>query len=139
MKEDNLTIHKGHIEVIYNAKIYPLSAIFAAAYILTDKAYIIIDGDIKKELVVIIRPKDQMDLKKLAYEFNDQVTNYIVYEKQADRSKVIREQILKRALITGLRRDMIEGKKKKVKKEKKQDNEKDKKEILIPWEKKFGK
>jgi len=128
MKTDNITYHDDYIEMHLNSKIYPLDIVFSAAYILMDKAYIIVDGNPKKTLIVKIRPKNKYYLKKLAYEFNDELLNYSVYKKQSEKNSKLRLELLKRALLTNLtetesdKRDYIE----------------DKEEILVPWEEKFG-
>ena len=125
MKEDNIIFHEDHIEIELNPRIYKLSTVFSAAYILSDKAYIVIDGDPKKSLKISLRPKDRYNLKKLAHEFNDEILNYSVYEKQSLKNQQLRENMLKRALLTNL--TPID------------DYTKDEEEILVPWEKKYGK
>ena len=139
MEIENLNILKNHIEIKYNSKIYSREMIFSAAYILTDKAYIIIDGDIKTGLIVKIWSKEKIDsknLKKLAYDFNDELLNCQVYENQSTKNGKLREIMLKRALIS----NMTPITKSKEKNDSKEDDYlEDEKDILIPWEEKYGK
>jgi len=128
MKTDNITYHKEHIELELNPKIYPVDAVFSAAYVLMDRAYIIIDGDPKKTLLVRLRPKEKYSLQKLAHEFNDELLNCSVYKQQSEKNAKLREEILKRALLTNLAPKTDE-------KEYLEDEE----EILVPWEEKYGK
>ena len=66
VENDNIVFYKDHIELVLNSKIYPLDVIFSAAYVLTDKSYIIVDGDPKKELIIKIRPKLKLDMKRFS-------------------------------------------------------------------------
>ena len=84
-----------------NPKIYPLELAYAAAYIMIDKAFIILDGDPKEEILVEIRKKEEkQDIKLLVEEFNEELLNYATYKVQSERSKNIREMILQRVLLT---------------------------------------
>ena len=40
-----------------NPKIYPIDVVYAAAYVMIDRAFIILDGDPKEEIKVEIRKK----------------------------------------------------------------------------------
>ncbi|MBT3407597.1 His-Xaa-Ser system protein HxsD [Candidatus Woesearchaeota archaeon] len=139
MEIKNLKIHDDYIEIKYNSKIYSQQMIFAAAYILIDKAYIIVDSNIKNELIVKIWSKEKInsdDLKKLAYEFNDELLNCLVYENQSIKNGKLREMILKRALISNMA-PVVEKNEEEISKE--DDYLKDEEDILIPWEEKYGK
>ena len=82
-----------------NPKIYNMEIIYSAAYILIDKAFIILDGDPEKEVLVEIRKKNKEDnLEELIIEFNEELLNYAVYINQANRTNVIREILLNKAL-----------------------------------------
>lgn len=85
-----------------NPKIYPLELVFSAAYVLMDKAYIILDGDPKKEILVEIRKKNGVDdtLQNIVYDFNNELLNYAVYKVQSEKNKTIREIILQKILLS---------------------------------------
>ena len=84
-----------------NPKIYPLSIVYKAAYILMDKAYILLDGDPEKEITAEIRSKNGKDSAEvLAQEFNEQLLNYSVHKVQLEETRKMRELLLERALIT---------------------------------------
>jgi His-Xaa-Ser system protein HxsD len=84
-----------------NPKIYSMDIIYSAAYIMIDKAYIILDGDPQSEIIVEFRKKKQSDdLIKLVYEFNEELLNYAVYKIQSEKNKGIREALLTRVLLT---------------------------------------
>lgn len=92
---------EGYVLFSINPKIYPLELVYSASYIMIDKAYLILDGDPKKKILVEIRAKDKNhDLKQLAMEFNDELLNYAVYKTISEKNKTIRETILQRVLLT---------------------------------------
>ena len=97
---ENFKIDKKTKTVIIsiNPKIFPLEVIYSAAYMLLDRAHIIIDGNPKKKILVQLKAKKKDDLTKLAYEFNDELINYSVYVVQAARTSGIRQAIVQRAL-----------------------------------------
>lgn len=85
--------------VSVNPKIYPLGVVFAAAYVLLDKAFIVVDGDPNSQVMVSIMPKKGKELKKLANEFNQQLVNFAVNFDQSKKTKSIREEFIKQAFI----------------------------------------
>ena len=102
---DNIEIHKNFAIISVNPKMYPLSVIYSAAYWLLDRVHVLIDGDPETEVLVEIRPKKEqkVDLKKIGYEFNDELINYSVYTVQATRNKKLREMIVENALAGNLK------------------------------------
>ena len=98
---DNMELNEAqnYVLVSINPKIYPLSVVFSAAYIMLDRAYTVIDGDPEKEIVVTLRPKEQaMKLERLARDFNDELINYAVHLEQSKRTQKMREEFIKKAL-----------------------------------------
>ena len=117
---------EDYVLVSINPKIYFLDVIYSAAYILLDKAHIVLDGDPEEEIIAEIRPKGKQDLRALAMAFNDELLNYSVYKTQSEKNKEIRQAIIQRALLSngfgteGSGIDDPEG-------------------IAVPWEDKYGK
>lgn len=100
---NNLEIHKkeGYVLVSVNPRIYPLQIIYSAAYVLMDRAYIILGGDPQEEVLVEIRPKSKREsLEKLGREFNNELINYAVYTIQTARNQDVRDAIVRRAFLT---------------------------------------
>jgi len=93
--------------VSINPKVYPLEVIYAATYVLLDRAYFIIDGNPEKDIKVIIRAKDEKirgkGLEKIALQLHDELVNYANYVVQAARNQGVREAIIKRALATNVK------------------------------------
>ena len=102
-KLGNIEINEreGYAFFLINPKIYSIDIIYAAAYVMIDRAFVILDGDPKKEIKVEIRKKESHhDLKKLVISFNEELLNYAAYKVQSERNKSIREIILRRILLT---------------------------------------
>ena len=88
------------ISIKINPKIYLMQVIYAAAYALLDKAYIILDGNPKKEIIAQIFPKQEKNLEKLKQDFYDGLINYGNYYSSLKREKEIVKMILERALFS---------------------------------------
>lgn len=100
-KLENFKINKEENFVIISidTKIYPMEVVYCAAYMFLDKNYVIIEGDIKKEIFVQIKPKvNSNDFEKIVGDFNNELINYSVYVIQSARTSQIREAIIKRTL-----------------------------------------
>ncbi len=85
--------------VSVNPKIYPLPAVFSAAYSLMDRAYAVVDGDKSKRLTVTLWPKGKQRLHELAMLFNQELLNYSVCFNQARETAAVREALIKRAFL----------------------------------------
>lgn len=88
------------ISVKVNPKIYSLDVVYSAAYSWTDKAYVLLEGDPRKEIIVKLILKDKGESKKAVLEFNQQLLTYAFYEKMANQNKKLREIYLQRVLIS---------------------------------------
>lgn len=95
-----MEVHRDHLLLSINPKIYPLDVVYSAAYTLLDQAYIVLDGDPEDEIIAEIRPKRNMELKKLGNDFNNELINYAVYKKQSEKNTLIRQAIIQRVLLT---------------------------------------
>jgi len=128
----NFEIDKNEklVRVSINPKIFSLSMIYSACYIFIDKAYVIIDGNPEKEVIVKLFPKEGYDLDKLGMEFNNELLSFAVYETRTKKNISIRDTLLKRALLT----NEVE-----TSTEETVDFIDDPEGIAIPWEEKYGK
>ena len=87
--------------ILLNPKIYPLEVIYSAGYVFLDRAYVLLDGDPKTEVIVQLKAKNKSeDLEKLALDFNNELVSYAVYVVQAARTSEIRKAIVERALLS---------------------------------------
>jgi His-Xaa-Ser system protein HxsD len=100
---DNLEVDEktGNVVISVNPKIYPMNTIFSAAYILIDKAWVLVDGDPNEEIIVQLRRKDKnVNLKELGRTFNNELVNYSVYNVQVEKNAVLRGMIIQKAFET---------------------------------------
>jgi His-Xaa-Ser system protein HxsD len=112
-----------------NPKTYPLDVIYAAAYVILDKAYVVLDGNPEERVIVEIKATADLDLRTLEKRFYEELLNYAVYKTQSEKNAELRQTMLQRALLTnGF--DMEAGTT--------EYNLDDPDGITIPWEEKYG-
>lgn len=103
LKKKNMVVDEENrcVRLKVNVKVYPKDVVMNAAYVFLDKHYVLIDGDVSKEIVVEISPKEKgEDLEKIGLEFFNELTNYADYFMQSEKNRGIRELILQRALFS---------------------------------------
>lgn len=142
---DNVKIEKDSVILSINPKLYPLETVYSAAYVFLDRAYILLDGNPEKEIIVNLKPKETEDLEKLGREFLNELINYADYQKRAEQTKKVREVLLQRALITNdpsvIQNDAVEDDGEFddiIKNLDEEDDLDDPEGIAIPWEEKYG-
>ena len=129
----NLEIHNKDkfVVVSVNPKIYPLDVIYSAAYVLLDKAYIILTGSGDEEVLVELRYQNaEASLELLGRKFNNELINYAVYKAQSEQSRGIKEEIVRKALQTNSEENCDDCSD--------EDYLDDPLGIAIPWEEKHG-
>jgi len=123
-------VSKNQIIIKVNPKIYPLEAIYGAAYVFLDRAYLFLDGNPEKEVIVTLKGKEKMTerkLKNLAGEFYNELLNCALRQKISQNNQKIREYIVSQALLSA------------IEEEKEEEWQKDPLGIAVPWEEKYGK
>lgn len=146
MKKSNLDLKGGSVVLSVNPKVYPLGAVYSAAYVFLDRAYVLLDGDPKKEILVELKPKKKENLENLGRDFNNELINYAEYNKRAKETQKIRKILLERALVTNdpsISADFISKEDNKFEElmddlEDDQNHFEDPQGIAIPWEEKYG-
>lgn len=103
---ENIELHKAEnfALVSVNPKIYSLGVLFSAAYVLLEKAFVVIDGDPNSQVVVSIRPKKGREIEAIANEFNEQLINFSVNFEQSEKTRALREEFIKQAFLTHSRK-----------------------------------
>ncbi|XOA42781.1 MAG: His-Xaa-Ser system protein HxsD [Candidatus Nealsonbacteria bacterium] len=134
-----LKINKSENKIIVsvNPKLYPFQALYGAAYVFLDRAYVYLDGDPKKEIHIHLKGKKKLtkkEIKTLADEFLNELLNYSLRYHISKDNRKIREYIVGAALIGASGEDT-----KKLIQSDKKDWQKDPLGIAIPWEEKYGK
>ncbi|KKU11118.1 MAG: hypothetical protein UX15_C0015G0005 [Parcubacteria group bacterium GW2011_GWA1_45_7] len=128
----------NQIRVVVNPKLYSLEAVYGAAYAFLDRAYIFLDQNSKKEILVTLKQKEELSKKELdvmAGEFQNALLSYSLRNEISKNNRKIREYIVGRALIGVLpENEEIDESKEEI-----QEWKGDDLGIAVPWEKKFAK
>lgn len=137
-------VEKNNAKIKANPRIYPISVIYAASYVFLDRAYIRLDGDPEKEVIVEIEPKTGNDAETMGKEFLNELINYADYERRAQETRKIREVFLQRSLLTNdpqsiQKKENFEDFDKLMEELDDDDFLDDPEGIAIPWEEKYGK
>ena len=91
----------GGITIDVNPKIYPLDVVYSAAYVFLDKYYLLLDGDPKKSIKVILTPKEKnANLEKAKAEFHNELITYAFYKEQSKKNSALRRAMLQAALLS---------------------------------------
>lgn len=100
MSEPKINITKEYAELRVNSEIYSKETVFAVGYVVLDKAYILLDKD-DSEIIIYIYPQQKdVDLKKLALEFCNELLNYAHYFSRAENNAEAIKAIMQRALFS---------------------------------------
>lgn len=83
-----------------NPKVYPLSSVYSAAYVFLDRAYILLDGDPEKEILVSMIAKEEEDIEKLSLEFMNELINYNNYSQNLKSNQETIKLIIEKALFS---------------------------------------
>jgi His-Xaa-Ser system protein HxsD len=94
----NMEFFEGYAIVFVNPELYSIEAVLNAAYLLTERAYVIVDGDPDRRLSVEIRPKGKEKPKQLAMEFGNELVSAQVYIMESARQAKLTETIVGEAL-----------------------------------------
>ena len=99
-EKEKIALNKGgeSVDIMLNPEIYPVQAVFGAAYSFMDRAYAVIDGD-KKSIVVRLWPKGKLQLKETALLFSQELLNYMVCLSQAKKTEKVRLALAKKAFL----------------------------------------
>ncbi len=97
----------GLLEIKINKELFPQDVVINACYEFLEKAYIVVDKE-GSYYKVIIKPKDNKDLEKLAFEFYSQLLSEYALEKQMERTEQIRQLIIEQALSNYVELEQLE-------------------------------
>ncbi len=132
---EKATIKNNTIKFSFNLKDYPLEAVYGAAYVFIDQAYLFLDSKNKRKIDVYLKGKKKLSNKKLEGlkgEFLNELLNYTMRVNLAKGSRKLREFIIGQALVSAY------GSEEAVQKNEMQYQD-DPLGIAVPWEEKYGK
>lgn len=95
-------MEKGE-SVLIDLKIYPIDAVYGAAYVFLDKAYIFLEEGGSSKVRVNIKPKEETSGKEketLKEDFLNEVLNFCLRDKISRDNRQIREYIIATSLAS---------------------------------------
>jgi His-Xaa-Ser system protein HxsD len=99
IKMDKTAMNYGCVLKI-NPGIYSLRVIYSCAHVFLDSAYIFLDGNPKKEILVRIEAKNGKNSKRIAGEFLNELLNASLRYQISQENRKIREAIVGSALLS---------------------------------------
>jgi len=96
-------INKNRVIFYLSAKIYPLEAIYGAAYVFLDRAYLFLNNRSGEKITVFLKGKNKLSgkqLEDLKGGFLNELLNYAFRIKLSKDSRKLRELIVGQALIS---------------------------------------
>jgi len=142
----SINVSKNQVVGAINPKVYPLEAVYGAAYVFLDRAYVFLDEDSKGRILVSLKGKEKLNKKQLEAlkgEFYNELLNYSLRYQISKDNRKIREYIVGRALVGAIGEDKFEEE--AASSEDGEDKEEEIEEwkgdtmgISIPWEEKYG-
>jgi len=96
---------KDQRQIVVDSRIYPLAAIYGAAYVFIDKAYILLGGDPNKKIIVSFKAKTGTTLEEfeeIIGNFENELLNYSLREQLLKTNNKVRENIIAQALLSPL-------------------------------------
>ena len=125
-------IKNNTVEFCFNLKNYPLEAVYGAAYVFIDRAYLFLDSPSPKKISVSLKGKKKLSRKQLEAlkgEFLNELLNYTVRVNLNKNNRKLREFIVSQALFSAIKDDEKGS----------FTYEDDPLGIAVPWEEKYGK
>ena len=115
-------------------ELYPLDAIYGAAYLFVDRCYVFLDRPADKQVQVRFRVKSdapEADIEALAGEFCNEVLNQVVRLRVGESTRTLREYYLARAFFGDDTRASIDALLAELDSDELED---DPLEIQVPWD-----
>ena len=95
---------KENLEIIIDLEVYPLEAIYSAAYVFIDRVYIYLKP-VGNAVVVLLTAKEGLTKKsfeKIKGEFQNELLNSSLRRTLEKSNKKIRQNIVERALFSSI-------------------------------------
>ncbi len=136
---DTATFHYSlddrSVAFVLDEELYPLDALYGAAYLFVDRAWLFLDRPADKRVQVRIRSKDPEPevetLELLAGEFANELLNQVLRLRVGESTRALREYTLARAFFGGEARSSIDALLAELDAEELED---DPLEIQVPWD-----
>ena len=128
------SLDERSLALLLDEGLYPLDAIYGAAYLFVDRCYVFLDRPGDQQVQVRLRSKSdstEQDLEALAGEFANELLNQVLRLRISESTKNIREYTLARAFFGDSSQASIDALLAELDAEELAD---DPLEINVPWE-----
>jgi His-Xaa-Ser system protein HxsD len=96
----NIEIKKDYVKIYLKRDLYSKESIFAAGYVFLDKVYILLDQEKDNILVYLYPKKTNSNLKRLGFEFLNELLNYSHYFSRSKANAKSMQDIMQKALFS---------------------------------------
>ncbi|MCB9778819.1 MAG: His-Xaa-Ser system protein HxsD [Alphaproteobacteria bacterium] len=121
------------VAVLVDEELYPRDAVYGAAYLFVDRAWVFLSRNDDKQIEVRLRPKDASSpeiLTALAGEFANELLNQVMRVRISDSTQKIREYYMARAFFSTSTQSSIDQLLAELDEEELADDDL---EISVPW------
>lgn len=134
-EELTITLDERRVSFVLDEELYPRDAIYGAAYLFVDRAWIFLTRPADRQVEVRLKPKDvdrveRGTLEALAGEFANELLNQVLRQRVGASTRALREYTLARALFTDDTQSSIDALLAELDAE---ELEEDELEISVPW------
>ena len=132
------SVDENQLSLEVDESIYPIDAIYGAAYLFVDRCYLFMSRPGDKKILLRFRGKKPLDkdgLEQLAGEFSNELLNQILRFRISESTSKIREYYMARAFASHPAQQSIDSLLAELDAE---ELEEDDLEISVPWEQKDG-
>jgi His-Xaa-Ser system protein HxsD len=139
IEELTFSMDERRVSFVLDEEIYPRDAVYGAAYLFVDRAWVFLARPGDKQIEVRLKSQeegvDQEGLTKLAGEFANELLNQLVRVRVGESTAQIREYYYARAFFTDQTQSSIDALLAELDAE---ELEEDELEIQVPWEEASG-
>jgi His-Xaa-Ser system protein HxsD len=133
--DPQVVVSGDRVTVTLDRSLYPLDAVYGAAYVFIDRCYVLLDAPAPERVTVELRGRETLEaaaLEQLAGEFGNELLTQTFRHQVAQNNRIILEAVTTRAMAGALgpvpAEPPIES-----------DAFDDPLGIAVPWEEKYGK
>lgn len=134
---EQVVVEADRVTVTLDRTLYPLDAVYGAAYVFIDRCYVLLDAPAPERLQVELRgrsPLSESELRALAGEFGNELLTQVWRQQTVQNNRLVIETITAKALSGALGTSSLDGFQERFD----ADAFDDPLGIAVPWEEKYG-
>ena len=134
---EQVVVEADRVIITLDRSLYPLDAVYGAAYLFIDRCYVLLDAPTPERLQIELRgrsPLSESELRALAGEFGNELLTQVWRRQTVQNNRLVIEAITARALSGALGASSFDGFEERFD----ADAFDDPLGIAVPWEEKYG-